>query len=147
MKTELTTVPTFIFYQGQLMADTDAEFPIQVTFWDEGDSVELKMLDDSGREITLSTKHMKRLFKEIERHLPEATKKLKSKQMYLDWSTITAIRKEFDAMTDLRELETWRNDMDKRWAIENNIVKADYRKAHNRLKTKWLTELKQKQTL
>ena len=77
-KTELTTAPTFIYHQGELMSDTDAEFPIQITYYADN-LVELKMLDQSGREILIRTQDLKPLLKEIERHLPEAERKLKSK--------------------------------------------------------------------
>ena len=77
-KTELTTAPTFIYYQGELLSDNDAEFPIQVTYYNDG-LIELKMLDQSGREILIRQKDLKPLLREIERHIPEAEEKLKSK--------------------------------------------------------------------
>lgn len=78
-KTELITVPTFIFNQGELLTDNDSEFPIQVTYWNDGEMVELKTLNYTNESIIIRTKDLKSLFKEIERHLSEATNKLKGK--------------------------------------------------------------------
>jgi hypothetical protein len=77
-KTDLTTLPSFIYYQGELLSDTDAEFPIQITYYQD-EIIGLQMLDQSGREIVIRARDLKSLFKEIERHLLEAQKKLKGK--------------------------------------------------------------------
>lgn len=77
MPTELTIVPTFIFHQGTLIYDSDAEFPIQVSYYADGALVEVKMLDESGREIMLRVRDLRRLVREIERHLPSAIEVLK----------------------------------------------------------------------
>lgn len=73
---ELTTAPTFIYFQGELLVDNDAEFPIRVTYYNDN-LIELKMLDQSGREILIRQQDLKPLIKEIFRHLPEANRKLK----------------------------------------------------------------------
>jgi len=72
---ELTTVPTFIFEQGDVFSgEVDTERFIQVKYWNQGDSVEL---NQAGNEIMIRACDLKKLFREIQKHLPEATKRLK----------------------------------------------------------------------
>lgn len=65
----------------------------------------------------------------------------KTQSMYLENKIIQTIKKEFDAMNDLNELMEWRNDIDKRWTLENKSVGRMYGKHFKRLRNKWLSQI------
>lgn len=67
---DLITVPTFTFKQGDPFEG--GEYPIQVLYWND-DMVEL---NQKGNEVLIRAEYLRKLVKEIERHLPEAKKKL-----------------------------------------------------------------------
>ena len=66
MKTELITVPTFTFNQGEL-GGIDWDYPIQVSYYNNG--VELIQ---EGNSVVVDYAHLNNLFKEIKKHLKEA---------------------------------------------------------------------------
>lgn len=70
--TELTTVPTFIYEQGEF-GDDNFEFPIIVKYWNKGEVIEL---NQQGNGVLIRAEDIMRLAKEIKRHLPEAIKQL-----------------------------------------------------------------------
>lgn len=72
--TELITVPTFTFIQGDVF--DGRENPIQVLYWNGGELIELRQEGTNG--ILINTDCIKKLAKLIMHHLPEATNKLKS---------------------------------------------------------------------
>lgn len=73
MKTELTTVPTFNFPQGDpFMQEVSSEHPITVRYFND----EVIELEQEGRTVVISARFLNGLFREIKRHLPEATKHL-----------------------------------------------------------------------
>lgn len=65
MNTELITVPTFTFFQGDHGA---SEPSIQVSYY-AGDIIELQQDDDV---IHIEISQLNNLFKEIKKHIPEA---------------------------------------------------------------------------
>lgn len=69
-KTELITVPTFNFNQGDVLEG--GEQPIQVCYY----NVDLVELTQEGKSIIIRHQDLDRLFKEIKRHIPEAKSKL-----------------------------------------------------------------------
>lgn len=70
----LTTVPTFIFPQGDLF--DGGELPIVVKYYQQGDGDALVQLDQEGMAINIQPQHLRLLVKMIEKHLPEAKKEL-----------------------------------------------------------------------
>ena len=75
MSEVLITVPMFTFKQGDIF--DGGELPIQVLYWNGGDVIELSQEDNS---VLLRTQDLKRLFRAIEKHLPEAKSKLSKKE-------------------------------------------------------------------
>lgn len=76
---KLVTVPTFEFRQGDPFDhEQDCERPIYVEYYN-GDTICLRQEGnfDVDEEIIISKKHLKALFKAINKHLPEAEDKLK----------------------------------------------------------------------
>jgi hypothetical protein len=71
---ELTTVPSFVFYQGEFEGE-GWELPIEVGYYNGC----VSLGQQGNGEIILSPVHIKALFKEVLRHLPEAEKHLKEK--------------------------------------------------------------------
>lgn len=66
-KTQLITVPTFQFIQGDFFgSDNNIERPIQVSYYDN-----CIQLEQGGNEIIILPDMLNDLFKEIKRHLPE----------------------------------------------------------------------------
>jgi hypothetical protein len=76
MKTELITVPTFVFHQGDLGDDT-FEMPIHVDFYNGTIVLRQKGDYDQMEEIKLSPENLDVLFKEIKRHKLDAESMLK----------------------------------------------------------------------
>jgi hypothetical protein len=72
MKAELDIAPSFTYEQD---FEGDFERPVTVVYWNG--SIELKQ---SGNSILLQTGSVKELFREIERHKPEAFRKLGIKE-------------------------------------------------------------------
>lgn len=65
---ELTTVPTFVFFQGDPWSgDHPSEHPVQVEYF-RGSIC----LSQNGNEIILLPEFYEKLFKEIKKHFPEA---------------------------------------------------------------------------
>lgn len=71
--TTLTTVPNFIFYQGEPGDDVCAS-PIHVQYYNDGIS-----LDQGDQSVILTYQHLNELFKEIKRHRESALKHLSKK--------------------------------------------------------------------
>lgn len=73
---DLTTVPMFVFYQGQ-PGDVDYERPIEVKYYNG--SIELAQEGEFPvqERVSIHPAHVKALLKEIQKHLPEALHKLK----------------------------------------------------------------------
>lgn len=71
---ELTTVPTFTFPQGDtFQGDINAEYPIEVKYYNG--TIELCQNDNA---ICIGMDFVNALFKEVKKHLPEATAYLKN---------------------------------------------------------------------
>lgn len=67
---ELITVPTFTFSQGDVY--DGAEYPIQVCYYNDTED-KLIVLNQEDRYVQFSSiKQLKKLVKEIEKHLPSA---------------------------------------------------------------------------
>lgn len=70
---ELITVPTFTFQQGDpFSGEGSPEYPIQVLYYHTCIS-----LEQNGNSININYEYFEKLFREIRKHLPEATSKLK----------------------------------------------------------------------
>jgi hypothetical protein len=70
---ELTTVPMFVFKQGDPFAgDGNCEYPIEVKYYNG-----CICFDQEGNSINISPAFAKALFREVLKHLPEAENKLK----------------------------------------------------------------------
>lgn len=76
--TELITVPTFTFNQGEF-GETDWEKPIQVSFYNGQIELSQDGEYDDPERITLHPDHFMQLFKEIKKHFPEALEMLNRK--------------------------------------------------------------------
>lgn len=71
---ELTTVPSFIFPQGDAFQDDlNVEYPIEVKYYNG--AIELSQNESS---ITIGVDFLNAFFKEVKKHLPEATAYLKN---------------------------------------------------------------------
>jgi hypothetical protein len=69
---ELTTVPMFVFYQGDPWAEeTPSEYPIEVKYYNGTIS-----LEQDGNTININTDFFEKLFKEIRKHKPAAEAEL-----------------------------------------------------------------------
>lgn len=68
---ELTTVPSFVFYQGQ-PGNIDWERPIHVHFYHGTITLEQQTEFDVPDKVMIHPTHLKALFKEILKHQPEA---------------------------------------------------------------------------
>ena len=62
----LITVPNFIFHQGNA-GDDSFEAPIHVCYYRDCISIE-----QADRSVVVTYEHFKKLFKEIDRFIPEA---------------------------------------------------------------------------
>lgn len=72
---ELTTVPTFTFKQGEYN-EADFELPIRVEYYIDG----LICLETEYGSVTIRKENLKKLLKEIEKHLPAAEASLKNRK-------------------------------------------------------------------
>lgn len=70
---QLITVPTFYFEQGEIFEEDGAEFPLLVSYYSNG----VIQLSQRGNEVIIGKKHFESLVKQIRKHLPEAEKALK----------------------------------------------------------------------
>jgi hypothetical protein len=68
---DLTTVPSFIFYHGKL-GDNGWERPIHVQFYNGSITIEQQGEYDVPESIQLSPAYVKKLLKEIIKHIPDA---------------------------------------------------------------------------
>lgn len=69
---ELITVPSFVYYQGEL-GDDIYERPLVVKFYCGG-VIEITQEDGKYKnDIQISVNHVEKLFREIKKHLSEAT--------------------------------------------------------------------------
>ncbi len=69
---ELTTVPMFVFYQGNPWEqEFPSEYPIEVKFYNGTIS-----LEQEGNSIKIQPEYFERLFKEIRKHRPAAEHEL-----------------------------------------------------------------------
>lgn len=76
--TELITVPTFTFKQGDLFkGDNEVERPIVVEYYNGSITISQDGDYDQAESITIHPKFLKGLFKEIIKHQPEAEHFLK----------------------------------------------------------------------
>ena len=66
----LVTLPTFIFRQGEL--HEGGELPIQVIYYRDG----VIELNQEGQEIIIQYDYLRKLFNEIKKHYPEAMRKI-----------------------------------------------------------------------
>jgi hypothetical protein len=77
---ELITVPTFTFHQGDpFLNDGTAEREIRVEYYQD-DAISIRQDDPSDntyQEIIIKEAYLKKLFKAIEKNFPEARKALK----------------------------------------------------------------------
>jgi hypothetical protein len=76
MKTDLITVPTFVFHQGDL-GDETFEMPIHVDFYNGTIVLRQKGDYDTLEEIKIAPENLDALFKEIKRHKPSAEQIMK----------------------------------------------------------------------
>lgn len=76
MKTELITVPTFVFPQGKL-GDNNYESPIHVDFYNGSICLRQDGDYEQMEQIIIDPKHLESLFKEIKRHRANAEAMLK----------------------------------------------------------------------
>lgn len=79
MSTELITVPTFTFNQGDIFQDAETERPISVDFYK--DSIVLRQDGnfDQQEQILIHSKYLDALFKAIKKHKMEADEYLKTR--------------------------------------------------------------------
>ena len=70
MKTDLTTVPSFVFVQDNT---EEVQPPIHVKYW--SNAIEL---NQGGNEVMIDYDELSSLFREIKGHLPQALARLKS---------------------------------------------------------------------
>lgn len=77
MKTELITVPTFVFPQGKL-GDTNYERPIHVDYYNGSICLRQDGEFTQQEQIILLPEHIEALFREIKRHRKDAEHILKS---------------------------------------------------------------------
>lgn len=75
---ELITVPTFTFKQGELF-DTDVEQPLHVDYFNGSIQIRQDGGYDQQESINISSKHIKAFFKEVLKHLPDAEHYLKTR--------------------------------------------------------------------
>lgn len=68
---ELITVPTFVFNQGDL-GDMKFELPIHVDYYNGTIVLRQDGDYDAQETINISPEYLDKLFKEIKKHLPEA---------------------------------------------------------------------------
>ena len=69
---ELTTVPMFVFYQGDPWElELPSEFPIEVKYYNGTIS-----LEQNGNAVNIQPEYFERLFKEIRKHRAEANHEL-----------------------------------------------------------------------
>lgn len=77
---KLITVPTFTFYQSDLLyQEINAEKPIHVDYYNGTIVLRQEGQFTAQNEILISPDHMNFLFKEIKKHLKEATEILNMK--------------------------------------------------------------------
>lgn len=74
---ELITVPTFTYNQGSVYkGDENTERPITVNYYNGSIELQQEGEYDQPESIIIQPDHIDKLFKEIKKHLPEATLKL-----------------------------------------------------------------------
>jgi hypothetical protein len=72
--TNLITVPTFTYSQGDTY--DGAEYPVTVCYYNNGDDASIELTQGDNNINFTNLQQLKSLIKQIEKHLPEATKKL-----------------------------------------------------------------------
>lgn len=71
-KTELITVPTFTFNQGDQFIDSEFERPISVDFYDGSIVLRQDKENDIQNQILIHPKYFNDLLREIKRHKKDA---------------------------------------------------------------------------
>lgn len=71
MSTELRTVPTFNFPQGEL-GESNFEFPLTVSYYNEG----IVEIEQEGSSVVIRVENIQKLASLIKKYNPEAQNKL-----------------------------------------------------------------------